>query len=77
MTRIRTIKVLDATVEDKDDKEFVTSTTVQTDGKLTSTTVDVVYAAHNADASTISDGIVDAATLNTVIGDLWEEFVAQ
>ena len=74
---LASIKVLDATVEDKDDKEFVTSTTVQTDGKLTSTTVDVVYAAHNADASTISDGIVDAATLNTVIGDLWEEFVAQ
>ena len=74
---LASIKVLDATVEDKDEKEFVTSTTVQTDGKLTSTTVDVVYAAHNADASTISDGIVDAATLNTVIGDLWEEFVAQ
>lgn len=74
---LASIKVLDATVEDKDNKEFVTSTTVQTDGKLTSTTVDVVYAAHNADASTISDGIVDAATLNTVIGDLWEEFVAQ
>ena len=74
---LASIKVLDATVEDKDEKEFVTSTIVQTDGKLTSTTVDVVYAAHNADASTISDGIVDAATLNTVIGDLWEEFVAQ
>ena len=74
---LHSIKVLDATVTDKDDKEFVTTTTVQEDGKLKSTTVEVVYAAHNADASTISDGIVDAATLNTVIGDLWEEFVAQ
>ena len=71
---LHSIKVLDSTVTDKDDKEFVTTTTVQEDGKLTSTTVEVVYAEHTP--GTISDGIVNAATLNAVIGDLWETFQA-
>ena len=45
----------------------------ETKGKVAIKDLSVTYAAHSA--NTLSTGIVDGTTLNTVLGDLWENYV--